>query len=253
MFTINPFAEISATVSPTVMQWYIIVMALFVAGGTLFDMIHKKSARFFFQDWGKKRAKATKPLGGGEMASLAIKTAVVDVLASGEFCKVPRRIAHLLTFYGFIAYLIATIMMVFSYPTPDTATPAYLPQLWYLGAAMVMVGGYWFWFFIRVDVAYEGNSPFRLIRADLFVVSLLLSVTFGFLWGLTQASGAADWATFFLALYVLASTVLFAGVPWSKFSHMFYKPAAAFEKKVEEADGSTNMPPPADSSNLGAH
>ena len=37
---------------------------------------------------------------------------------------------------------------------------------------MVCVGGYWFWFFIRVDVAAEGNSPFRLVRADLFVVSL---------------------------------------------------------------------------------
>ena len=47
MFSVNPFAEISATVSPTVMQWYIVVMALFVAGGTLFDMIHKKSTPDF--------------------------------------------------------------------------------------------------------------------------------------------------------------------------------------------------------------
>ena len=252
MFTINPFAEISAFIPPTVMQWYIVVMALFVAGGTLFDMIHKRSATFFFQDWQNKKSKATKQLGGGEMTSLAVQTAVVDVLASGEFCKVPRRIAHLLTFYGFLAYLIATIIMVFSYPTPDMATPTYLPALWYIGAALVMIGGYWFWFFIRVDVVHEGNSPFRLIRADLFVISLLLSVTFGFIWGITLASGSAGWANFFLALYVLANTVLFVGVPWSKFSHMFYKPVAAFQNRVEEANGSTNMPPPADSPKLGA-
>ena len=50
MFSINPFAEISATIPPTIMQWYIIVMALFVAGGTLFDVIHKGSAKYFFQD-----------------------------------------------------------------------------------------------------------------------------------------------------------------------------------------------------------
>ena len=239
MFSVNPFAEISATVSPTVMQWYIVVMALFVAGGTLFDMIHKKSARYFFQDREAKKKRATRPLGGGETAALAARTIMVDVLASGEFCKTPRRIAHLLSFYGFIAYLVATVVMVFCYPTKDAATPAWLPGLWYLGAALVMAGGYWFWFFIRVDVVKEGHSPFRLTHADLFVVSLLASVTLGFVWGLTQAG-------FFLTLYAIANTVLFAGVPWSKFSHMFYKPAAAFQKKVEEADGSTNLPPPAD-------
>ena len=34
---------------------------------------------------------------------------------------------------------------------------------------MVCVGGYWFWFFIRADVAAEGQSPFRLMHADLFI------------------------------------------------------------------------------------
>ena len=39
-----------------------------------------------------------------------------------------------------------------------------------------------------------------------------------------------------LGLYLIATTVLFGSVPWSKFSHMFYKPAAAFQKRVAEAD-----------------
>jgi len=40
---------------------------------------------------------------------------------------------------------------------------------------------------------------------------------------------------------------LFGSVPWSKFSHMFFKPAAALQKKVETANGSRrNLPPPAD-------
>jgi hypothetical protein len=39
--------------------------------------------------------------------------------------------------------------------------------------------------------------------------------------------------------------VLFASVPWSKFSHMFYKPAAAFQRRLEEARGSRmNLPLP---------
>ena len=47
---------------------------------------------------------------------------------------------------------------------------------------MVMVGGYWFWFFIRVDVAAEGNSPFRVVKADLFILSMLASATLGLIW-----------------------------------------------------------------------
>ena len=247
MFTSNPFAELSAFIPPAIMQSYIVVMILMVAGGTLFDMLHKKSATYFFRAWRNSKDRATRQLGGGEMTSLAIRTAVVEVLASGEFCKVPRRIAHILTFYGFVAYMITTVIMVFWYPTPATPAPAMVPALWNIGAAMVLVGGYWFWFFIRVDVAAEGNSPFRLVRADLFVVSLLASVTLGLIWAFVQASGNAVWTNVLLALYVLSTTVLFVSVPWSKFSHMFYKPAAAFQKRVEEANGSSNLPAPAES------
>ena len=84
--------------------------------------------------------------------------------------------------YGFLIYVVTTVIMVFAYPTPATPTPAVLPALWYIGALMVCLGGYWFWFFIRVDVAAEGNSPFRMVHADLFIVSLLASVTLGLIW-----------------------------------------------------------------------
>ncbi len=229
------------------MQAYIAVMIFMVAGGTLFDMLEKKSATYFFRAWRNSKGKATRQLGGAEMTSLAIRTAVVDVLASGEFCNVRRRIAHILTFYGFLAYIITTVIMVFSYPTADTPAPAILPVLWNIGALAVLVGGYWFWFFIRVDVAHEGNSPFRLLRADLFIVSLLVSVTLGLVWEIAQATGNTLWTNVFLALYILSTTVLFMSIPWSKFSHMFYKPAAAFEKRVVEANGSSNLPAPAKS------
>ena len=248
MFTINPFAELSASMPPAVMQTYIVVMILMVVGGTLFDIMHKKSAKYFFQNWRDAKNKGSRQVGGGEMTSLAIRTAVVEVMASGEFCNLRRKIAHLLTFYGFLAYIITTVIMVFWYPTPATPAPAILPVLWHIGALMICLGGYWFWFFIRVDVAAEGHSPFRLMRADLFVLSLLASVTLGLVWAFAQATGNTTWTNVFLALYILATTVLFGSIPWSKFSHMFFKPAAAFQKRVEEANGSRgNLPAPADS------
>jgi hypothetical protein len=242
MFASNPFAALSALISPAIMQTYIVIMIALVVAGTLFDVVHKGSARYFFDNWRKSRNKGGRDLGGGDMVSLAVKTGVVDVLASGEFCNPRRRIAHLLTMYGFVLYVVTTVIMVFSYPTPAMSTPAIVTALWWIGALMVCVGGYWFWFFIRVDVAAEGGTPWRLMRADLFVLSLLASVTFGLVWAALQTTGSSL-ATVFFGLYILASTVLFAGVPWSKFAHMFFKPAAAFEKRVCEADGTAeNLP-----------
>ncbi len=240
MFTDNPFATLTDFWSPLVMQVYIVLMIVLVAAGTLFDIVHKGSARYFFDNWRRSKSRAQQ-VGGGELLSIAIQTAVVDVLASGEFCNARRRIAHLLTMYGFLLYVISTAVMVFSY-----STASIWPQLWWLGGLMICLGGYWFWFFIRVDVAAEGNSAFRIVPADLFILSLLASVTLGLIWAYLQTRASAG-ANVFFGLYVIATTVLFASVPWSKFAHMFFKPAAAFEKRVSYANGTrSNLPGPAD-------
>jgi len=230
MLDFNPFAALSAFIPVVVMKWYVALMIALVAAGTLFDIIHKGSARYFFNHWKRPGARL---VGGGELVSIAAKTAVVDVLASGEFCNTKRRIAHLLTMYGFILHFGSAIVMVCANPSTDV-----WPHLWWIGGLMVLVGGYWFWFFIRVDVAAEGHSPWRLAKADLFVLSLLASVTLGVLWAATGGGvGLLFW------LYILATIVLFVGVPWSKFAHMFFKPAAAFEKRVSKADGTAeNLP-----------
>jgi len=237
MLSVNPFAGAGASLPAGFLQGFLIVMAVLVVAGTLFDIIHKGSAKYFFANMRKWKQKG-REVGGGELVSIAVQTAVVDVLASGEFCNPKRRVAHLLGMYGFVLYLVATAVMVFGYPTGATSTPAIWPMLWWIGALMVLVGGYWFWFFIRVDVAAEGQSPFRLAKADLFVLSLLASVTLAVVWAATGSGvGLLFW------LYIVATLVLFGGVPWSKFAHMFFKPAAAFEKRVSRANGTAeNLP-----------
>ena len=68
MFSSNPFAELSASISPAVMQTYVIIMILLVVGGTLYDVIHKKSAKYFFANWRKstgQRRKAGRQWGIG--------------------------------------------------------------------------------------------------------------------------------------------------------------------------------------------
>ena len=115
MFTNNPFAALGDFVPPLVMQVYIVLMALAVIVGTFFDVHHKGSAKFFARRREKSEAAAQRRLSGGERVSLAIAT-IAEAAVSGEFCKWPRRISHLLMMYGFVLYLIATVVLVFAYP-----------------------------------------------------------------------------------------------------------------------------------------
>ncbi|MDA0306375.1 MAG: adenylyl-sulfate reductase [Proteobacteria bacterium] len=241
MFASNPFAELTTMIPISVMQAYVVLMALLVVGGTILDMIHKKSAKYFFDKAKSAEANRTRELGGGEKIGIAVQTVVIDMATSGEFCNPLRRISHLFTMYGFVLFLVTTVALVFAYPTNEA--PIVVTQLWHLGAAMVMFGGYWFWFFIRVDVAAEGVPWYRIVRADMFILSLLGTTTFGLLWSIAQSQGAGGWTNLFLALFIFSATYLFGGVLWSKFAHMFFKPAAAFNKRIIKADGSReNLP-----------
>ena len=112
MPSVNPFAVAGASLPVDFLQVFLVVMVLAVVAGTLFDIIHKGSARYFFANMRKSKDKG-RPLGGGELVSIAVQTAVVDVLASGEFCNQKRRVAHLLGMYGFFLYVVATAVMVF--------------------------------------------------------------------------------------------------------------------------------------------
>lgn len=234
MITSNPFSELTAFIPIYAMQVYVVAMFLLVVGGTLLDTIHKKSAKYFFENAKKAQKSATRTISGGEKASLLLKTVASEVLTSSEFANPKRRVSHLFTMYGFIIFVATTAIMIFAYPT--AATPAILPILWHLGALMLCIGGYWFWFFIRVDVFSEAHPWYRLTRADLFILSLLATATFALLWSATQS-------ILVFGLFIVSSTILFGTVLWSKFAHMFFKPAAAYQKRLTRADGSAeNLP-----------
>lgn len=244
MITVNPFIELSSAlgISPIAMQIYVIAMVVLVVGGTLLDMYHKKSSKYFFENSEKAKKIATRQVGGGEKVSMAIKTVTNEVLTSGEFSNTKRRISHLFTMYGFIIFVVTTAIMIFNLGT-DAASASTPAILWHVGALMLCFGGYWFWFFIRVDVSAEGYPWYRFVRADMFIVSLLATATFALVWSFLQSLGIAGWSTLAFVLFIASSTFLFSTVLWSKFAHMFFKPAAAFQKRVTKADGSREKLP----------
>ena len=87
MFSDNPFSDLSASIPPALMQAFVVVMIALVACGTLFDMVHKQSARYFFENARKAKSRAKREVGGGERISLAIRTLFVEVITAGEFCS----------------------------------------------------------------------------------------------------------------------------------------------------------------------
>jgi len=249
MLSVNPFAILAETVAPVFMQSFIVVMTILVVAGTLLDIIHKKNVKYFFENAKKAKLSATKTLSTGEKISVISKTIVSDIATTSELGAGKRRAAHLLGMYGTILFWISSVLMIFCYATPSSDTPSIWPIIWHLGGVMTVLGGSWFWFFLRVDVYSEAHPWYRIIKADLFVLALVASSLFGLIWSYLQSLNLSDrWDDkVFLVLYIISNLILFGGVYWSKFAHMFYKPGASIQKNLAEADGSRdNLPPPAD-------
>ena len=247
MLETNPFSLLSEVVPTIVMQGFIIAMVLLIAFGTIIQMIHHKNLTYFFNNAKKAKLQATREVGAAEKAKIIAKTTVYDIGTTSELGFGKRRLAHVLGMYGTIIFWIASAMLVFCYTGADKTSSTLWSMLWHVGAILTCVGGFWFWFFLRVDVSAEAHSWYRIIKADLFVLALLACSTFGLAWSYTQFNGQVGLSFLFFALFVVSNLVLFGGVYWSKFAHMFYKPVAAIQKNLAEADGSRdNLPPPAD-------
>jgi len=245
----NPFLILSETIPSFVMQTFLLTMIILVVVGTLVDILHKKNVKYFFKNAKKAKLSATRELGVGEKTSIITKTVVYDIGTTSELGVGKRRVSHLLGMYGTILFWVASAVMVFCYSSPSSSTPLAWPVIWHAGAFMTVLGGCWFWFFLRVDVYSEANPWYRIIKADLFVLALIATSLFGLIWSYLQSLNLSDrWDDkVFLVLYVVSNLILFGGVYWSKFAHMFYKPGAAIQKNLAEADGSRdNLPPEAD-------
>ena len=246
MLTNNPFAELALSLPAAAMQYFVILMILLVIISTGLDMLHKKNVVYFFRNAKKAKKSAKTELSAGKKTAVILKTVAHDIATTSELGMGKRRLAHVLGMYGTIIFWITSVLLIFNY-TDGSVAPSYLTSSWHAGAIMTCIGGYWFWFFLRVDVSAEAHPWYRIITADLFVLALLACATFGLVWSYTQFNDMIGLSYLFLILYIVSNLALFGGVYWSKFAHMFYKPGAAIQKNLAEADGSRdNLPPPAD-------
>ncbi|HGG58795.1 MAG TPA: adenylyl-sulfate reductase [Gammaproteobacteria bacterium] len=220
------------------MQAYVVLMFILVVAGTLLDVAHKKSAKYFAKLTEEQKRLAKRDV-SSQKAGIAIGVVANEVLTSSEFSNPKRRLSHLLTMYGFVFLVLSTAVLIFGYGTSEGG--GFWGLLWHLGALMLVAGSYWFWFGIRVDVFAEGHPVTDIKQRDIFILGLMSMGTFALLWSIFRGVGGLNWL--FFVLFIVSATVLFSTVLWSKFAHMFFKPAAAFQKKTAWADGSREKLP----------
>lgn len=249
-FDTTPIASlIEAGYTYADMQMYVTVMIALVAVMTIADLIHKGSKTYFDNAAAQAEAQLAagdcpctvgkeegrlKQLSAGDKAGIMVSTIVTDVATAGEFANPVRRLVHILTMYGFILFNAATAMII--YGEAETAT---LAQVWNAGAILLFIGTFWYWFSFKVDSQSEGVAWTSItLRKDMFSLSLMATSVTAIGWSYT-GGGTGVW----FALVILSTASLFGGVYWSKFSHMFFKPVAAYNKRVIKANGTNeNLP-----------
>ena len=174
------------------MQSFVILMGIIVVAGTLLDIIHKKNVKYFFENAKKAKLSAKKTLTSSDRISVISKTIISDIATTSELGAGKRRAAHLLGMYGTILFWVSSAILVFCYTGAAKPSSQTWSMIWHAGAILTCLGGYWFWFFLRVDVSAEAHPWYRIIKADLFVLALLACSTFGLAWSSLNLTDKLD-------------------------------------------------------------
>ena len=164
MINTNPFSVLAETISPLAMQGFIIAMIILIAAGTIIQMISHRNLTYFFNNAKKAKLNAKKELGVGEKVSIVAKTTVYDIGTTSELGFGKRRLAHVLGMYGTILFWVSSVVLIFSYSGINSPSADIWSILWHGGAILTCIGGYWFWFFLRVDVSAEAHPWLSLIH-----------------------------------------------------------------------------------------
>ena len=72
----NPFLGLSDFEAPIAMQGFVITMAVLTLLGVLFDIVHKKNVKYFFNNAKKAKKNAQVELTTGKRTAVILKTVV---------------------------------------------------------------------------------------------------------------------------------------------------------------------------------
>lgn len=185
-------------------------------------------------------------------SSVVAKSVVRDVAGAGPLLgcgsTYSRWASHILMEWGFLITVVYTAVRFFAYPefAPFTlGSPAQAALT--AGYAMMVVGCAMF-LFQRVNVSKERRGVLTYSSGDRFAAGVFAYSIAGLIYEFVYAASASPTAFlyFWLAVYIAATAYLFLTVPWTKFSHMFYKAVYNVQRRLDEQTGLVHTPPPSE-------
>jgi hypothetical protein len=231
---------------------YVLILVLGAILGVLYDALGRGKIRAYGQERTWKRSFGRTAVDEHvSHTSIITRVLIRNIAFSGEIASCnetevdrPRRIAHLLLFWGFIISALSMLSKVFVYPTLN-AFPLSNPLeiATNTGNAMLLLGGI-LMLFMRVNVRSEKDSMLHSIRADMFLFSVMLAVVFQFILEFADLSGSVVATEIALIFYLPVTAFPFLSMAWSKFLHIVYKPIYAMHREIDAADGYSHLPAP---------
>ena len=244
--------DISLMFPPVYFRLFVAILVLGAVLGVLYDLLGRNKIKAYEEERKWKKSFGRTPVEHREShMSIIFRVLLSNVAMSGEIASCtepaldrPRRIAHLLLFWGFIISALSILAKAFVFPTLD-AFPYDNPLVaaTNLGNAMLLAGGL-LMLFMRVNVRSERDSMFGAVRADMFLFSVMLAVIFQFILEAADISGSTAATEIALVLYLPVTAFPFLSMAWSKFPHIIYKPLHAINREIDEADGYSHLPSP---------
>ncbi|MEM3851972.1 MAG: hypothetical protein QXP70_03130 [Methanomassiliicoccales archaeon] len=236
---------------PAAFRIYLVILIAGAVGGILYDAIWKKKIVTYAREIEWKRSFGKGDASNRSRFSVAISVLFRNIFSSGEIASceersvdVPRRVAHLLLFWGLIVSALSMLVRAFIFPTlNDFPFTNGLVISTVVGYVMLLAGGLTMLFF-RVNVRSELQPVLSSSRADLFLYSVIAATLVQFLLLGAQFSGNSAFAIGALVVYVPVTAIPFLTMAWSKFPHIIYKPFYAFRRELDMAEGYSHLPSP---------
>ncbi len=219
------------------MQIFGIIMLFSVIAGMSYDFIGGKKLEYTIRDM-KARGSGSFQLGA------ALNAIFVDIATSTQFakCSIQRRASHILMMWGFIISIVVLFVEVyFVHFAAILSIYDPLQMLLLIAWVMVLAGAFWF-LPQRANVRVDGDPVYRLRRADMFVVNVIIYAILGIALEAAVMGGSILLSETLLAAFLISITLLFVLVPWTKFPHMFYKGGLIIQSKMEIGKVKSRLP-----------
>lgn len=235
---LDMIANIFSILNPLYMQIFAGAMILGLVAGMAYDFIGGKKLEFTLRERNEKGNNVGIDIGAAFSAIFA------DIATSRQFakCSTSRRASHILMMWGFIISVVLLFIEVFFLPFVSILSiTSPLQILLIISLVMLLAGALWF-LPLRANVRVDGDPIYKLRRADIFVINVIVYAILGLALEASIFSGSVIVTEVILVASMSSIATLFLLTPFTKLPHMFYKAGLIIQDKMEEGKVESRLP-----------